>query len=156
MDHITLIKAIQNAFDGVQLGNGISLREARLHDDSETDPKKFEQARALDDETRWFELTKAEIEEFGDTLPFMDAEGYKFYLPAFMIYALQNPKSESVAADWTIYSLESDRLQRFHVFNEKQKRVIRLFLEYCANDDYHYDAEEADKALRYWSASKKS
>ena len=73
-----------------------------------------------------------------------------------MIYALQNPKSESVAADWIIYSLEADRLQRFHVFNEKQKRVIRLFLEVCANDDCHYDAEEANKALRYWSASKKS
>ena len=75
MNASTLIKAIQKAFHDVRLGNGLSIREARLHDNLETDPMKFEQARAFDDETHWYEIPEEKIEEFGDTLPFLDAEG---------------------------------------------------------------------------------
>jgi len=53
---------------------------------------------AEDHEQHWQELSDADIEEFCSILPWLDDEGLRFYLPAFMSYALRRFPSEGQRA----------------------------------------------------------
>jgi hypothetical protein len=81
----------------------------------------------------------------------MDPEGFRYYLPAFMSYALRRyADSTSVAVDSAIWALKWSVLSRarFKQFNKDQSQVICRFLRFMAQySDGAADEEKARSAL---------
>jgi hypothetical protein len=110
----------------------------------------------------WSDITDKVIEYHYDALSFISPEGYKFILPAFMTYALNNPESDKLVENSTIYSLMApDRFRnpiqfewftlKTSQFNNEQVDAIILFLEYEEHKDWIAPPNNATKALEgYW------
>ena len=149
MNASDLINIISDAFNDVQLDDGTSITQARLLDDYINDVQSLALARDIDKEKSWEEVKDTKIEELSDGLPFLDAKGFRYYLPAFMSYALRNPCSEFLAVDSAIYNSYDDNLDRFHIFNPAQKNAIKVFLQFCIESKY-YDTSTASEAIKKW------
>lgn len=81
---------IQSTFSSIPRPSRVTKRVAIALDDKwYPNGKRCQELYALDLEQRWHDLTDAEIEEFCSILPWLDDEGFRFYLPAFMDYALR-------------------------------------------------------------------
>lgn len=148
-----LIKDIREAFADVERGEGITLSQARTIDDYRPLDEQ-QKARELDTDKHWYEISNKKIERLCDTLAFLDAEGMRYYIAPFLIYALEYPESDCPAGDNLIVNLASDdRLSDFAIFNAAQSNVIARYLQFRA-EDFEIDpvyAEEATKALqKYW------
>jgi len=158
MDKAELLKLIENAFKKVALGDGIGLYEAIALDDYASD-KKIAKARKKDRELwkKWTEIPFDVIESFSSALCFVDKEGMRFLLPAFMSFAVEKyGESASMSVDSPIYTLD----RGFSIFdgkddflNKEQKNAIAQFLKFMertAGDDY-VDAQFASNAyIKYW------
>lgn len=132
-----LIDEISHAFDGVRRGNGITLHQARVLDDYWEDAEKEAEARAEDTDTRWQDVPDAWMEEFGDDLPFInDPEGFRYYIPAFMIWTLKYyTSSDSVVTSAVAETLgyrpsDPDRLRRYSLLTNEQRRAVAHFLAF--------------------------
>lgn len=149
---------IENAFKKVTLGEGIGLYEAIAIDGCVSD-KKVEKARKKDREEwkKWNEIPLDVIESFSSALCFVDSEGMRFLLPAFMSYAVEKyDKGASQSVDSPIYALDRD----FSIFGGiddfltiEQKNAIAQFLKFMeqnAGEDY-VDSQFASNAyIKYW------
>ena len=100
-----IIAQIEEAFDGVERDDGVTLHEARELDDYGS-PEELAAARAKDTESRWQDIPESWIDKYADTLPFMDVKGFRYYIPAFMIWALKHydDGSGSFADDAALYA----------------------------------------------------
>ncbi|OKH53909.1 hypothetical protein NIES2101_09175 [Calothrix sp. HK-06] len=85
---LQLIERINQTFNGISLEDGLSLHGARALDDwcSMEEARKISQKMA--GKQKWQEIPKELIEELGDSFGFLDSKGFRYYLPAFMIYSL--------------------------------------------------------------------
>lgn len=154
----TLIDEIHLAFKGVKLGNGISWREAAVLDDYGTIAQR-QAARALDESEDWTAIPFSFISDlkYQDVMPFIDATGLRFYLPAYMIYILKEYKhSNSLIVHSTIYTLtrKSTVLELKVILNEAQQQAIIHFLECCLilGDDYLDLHKVAERLEAYWKS----
>ena len=148
-----LVKDIRGAFANVERGEGTTLSEARAMDDY-CSPEEQKKARALDTDTRWWEIPNAKIEELYDAFTFLDAEGMRYYVAPFMIYDLENPESEWPAGDWVVGQLErTDIADSFAIFSSAESAVIARYLQARA-EDVETDPVHAKVAIRalsqYW------
>jgi len=91
-----LLALIEEAFDGVERGEGITLHQARVIDDYGSDEDVFA-ARKLDTEERWQDvpvsvLSVSPLRERKNTqfLDFLDPAGFRYYLPFAMSFAIRN------------------------------------------------------------------
>src|SRR4051794_10621110 len=102
-----LLDDIEAAFGDVRLGEGVSLHQARAIDDYKG-ADEIAEARKLDTEERWQDISDATIDELSDTLTFLDADGFRFYIPRFIVYVLTDASGErgSWADEGTIYTLQ--------------------------------------------------
>lgn len=134
-----LIQEITLAFDGVARGNGVTLHEATVIDSYGT-PAERAKARATDTEKRWQDVPARDIREIDAALSFLDAEGLNYYIPAYLIWYLQNIDNtaahrsntfESIPFHLT-YQMEGSRLDRFERFTREQGRAIAHFLIFVA------------------------
>lgn len=131
-----IIAAIQSAFSRVQRGNGISLHEADAIDDY-ADETQRRQARLLDTDVHWWEIAPEQLEKFHNALVFMDAEGYRYYIPAYMTQALRTYKVGSLALDAAISSLfpvTEGASVLYALLDHAQKRSIAQFLWFFATE----------------------
>ena len=96
---------------------------------------------------------------FFSALSFVDPQGFRYYIPAFMRFALRHYKdSTSPAIDYAIYHLGHRHVQREHkearftVLDESQTGVICRFLRFMAEyTDGQADEAAARQALEgYW------
>lgn len=154
----TIIEQIERAFAGVRRGS-ITLHEAEVIDDCGTDAER-RRARARDTEEDWRDVSDGAIRECPDALTFVDPQSWRFYLPAYMRYALRHSKSRRNAAfDHAIYSLDKGgdrslaehKLQRFRTLNLEQACAVRSFLAFASENDAFCDSVVAASALGYWS-----
>jgi len=92
-DKLALIMEIQRAFRNVERGNGVTLHETEAIDFYGSDEER-RNARAKDTDRNWQEVDDRWIEEFGGVggLSFLDEEGFRYYLPAYMTYWLRTRK----------------------------------------------------------------
>lgn len=150
-----LIAAIRAVFDGVRRGSGTSLHEAEAFDDWKPADVAI-RARALDTEQDWQDIADSAIEKFHYALSYMDAEGYRFHLPRFMIWALEHPdyKGPTIARDAATYSLNChDERLRDHIrekwllLSDEQRRIIARFLTFIVTSGLRYDRYSAARAL---------
>jgi hypothetical protein len=84
-----LIAEITAAFDGVEREDGITLHEAQALDDRMSEAEQ-RAARSRDTEERWQDVPDKDIAWCSSALSFLDGKGFRYYFPAFMIYALKH------------------------------------------------------------------
>jgi len=155
----TLIDEIDQAFSGVRLEDGISLNMTK-YNDSGGSVKQFEEKARFDERDDWHRIPDDTLEKFTVTFSFTDLKGFRFYIPAYMIWTLRNHrKSDSIIGSMTIYAIDPDhyifgQVRFFDWFSMPQIVVMVKFLEYCcANEETLDDVvarENLQKISRSW------
>ncbi|CAB9509518.1 expressed unknown protein [Seminavis robusta] len=143
-----LIAQIQEAFKGVQLeDDGTSLQQTELLD-AGRDPSDLE-GLPTDERDDWTAILDRTLEDFGVVFSFTDKKGYKFYLPAYMIWTIRHHPSteylekratQALNVDAAIYALNPDTYQFESVsfvkwFSTLQIQAIIKFLEYSTRHE---------------------
>ncbi|MCW3095898.1 MAG: hypothetical protein JWL77_1516 [Chthonomonadaceae bacterium] len=156
--HTALIAQIRMAFAGVTRMGGVSLHEADVIDGYGS-PQQRNAARKLDTDRVWWEVPDADIERYHWILSFLDATGFRYYIPAYMTWTLAHYEhSESDSGDKTIYALDcgerrnDHKLQYFKLFSREQSEAVCAFLRFMEDDPTGMaDSGAALGALkRYW------
>jgi len=156
----SIIEAIRLAFAGVVRGK-ITLHEAEVIDSYGSKEERAE-ARRLDSESRWGRVPDSHIEECTTALCHLDPAGWKYYVPAYMIWSLQYfRESDSLVSDHTIYTFDPQMddprlreyaLARHRLLDEAQSRAVCRFLRYMAANDGCVNGRAAKAALAaYWA-----
>ena len=154
-----LIAEIRIAFKDILLDDGISLHEARAID-ANASAQQREYARKLDTDTRWESVLDEWIAKFYDVFPFFDLKGFRYYLPAYMVWSIRHfEESVSPSSDSIIYNLGPSLVaparnqQIFASFDLAQCRAIYAFLKFMEANPLHADADAATEALEaYWKS----
>jgi hypothetical protein len=131
-----LIKAIELAFAGVRLEDGISLREAIVLDNDGTDEDRH-RARSQDELEDWRKIPEETIGLHSASLAFLDAKGMRFYLPAFMRFALRHfRRIDLPSIDCTLFALDytpgssaEDVDIVFAGLSEEQRKTLKKALD---------------------------
>ena len=84
-----LLTLIENAFEGVERGEGITLHQAHVIDEYGSD-EDFLAAGKLDTEERWQDIPDSLLSENPQFHNFLDPAGFRYYLPATMSFAIRN------------------------------------------------------------------
>jgi hypothetical protein len=156
MDRDEIIREIESAFAGVTLGDGIGVFEAWAIDRNASD-KELKKARERDCRNDWKEISESDLEEHYSALCFMDDDGVRFSLPAYMRFALRNyDKSQSLSVDAAIHALERGLVPAVNgltIFTASQQAAIARFLRFMVVDvgDDWVDADTASAAYElFW------
>ena len=161
-----LIKAIEQAFDGVERST-TSLRQFLLTDQfglsRDITDKEWTQAGKSRIDSMWQDIPDSELEECNCLLAHMQAEEFQYFLPAYLRYAVKHYKKpiwETDIIGSVVYSLypssKRDDLYLYNVrqlslLNEAQKFAVVKFLHFVANSADYVQRPDAIKALeRYW------
>ena len=155
LDRDELINELERAFEGVNLGEGIGIHQA-MAIDSYAGERALEINKKLDDWKDWKEIPD-ELMEYGNgALSFMDAEGLRFALPAFMRYCLRYFMSSGwTTVDAPIYALArglKPSRGELLVLTQEQKEIIAKFLRFLILEGRDYvDSEAASIAYEvHW------
>tara|TARA_R110002072_G_scaffold271010_1_gene430802 strand:- start:16164 stop:16799 length:636 start_codon:yes stop_codon:yes gene_type:complete len=84
-----LIDQIHTVFKDVKLGDGITLCEAGAIDSYGTD-KELALAREMDQDIHWTQVDIEYADPGSSAMFFVDAAGFRFYLPAYLVYTLKH------------------------------------------------------------------
>jgi hypothetical protein len=159
---------IREAFAGVRLGNGVSLRQAEAIDHysarwplAEFD--RLPQSEVTDD---WSLVPEEELRR--DNAAHLDPEGLRYYLPALMLWLLDHYNDEQLLFDspaaltviGTISAVapwEEFREHQYRIydtfFSEQQRRAIAAYVQ-ALPELVALDSEDAalvERSLRdYW------
>lgn len=144
-----LIEQIKSAFLGVKLGNGIGLKEADGIDDY-ADKETLASYRLTDEKEDWSAISVDNLNRYHCSLSYFDAEGMRFYLPAYLIAELKGEYRQKLI--FTLTDVDEHSKQKFSLLNDKQRQAVRRFLEWAMDDeDYQFDREKIIEArLHYW------
>jgi hypothetical protein len=150
----TLIRTIRAAFQGVERGDGISISEAHVIDGYGCEEAR-RLARRSDPGGAWEDLPRDHLEYGALAIVFLDGEGLRYYLPAFMVHSVIRP-SESDLPDLTIQALVHPPSvdERFELLSARQREAVCLFLRYFADAEMalFVDTDAARRALeRGWA-----
>ena len=91
-----LISEVSTAFADVTLEAGVTLHEAMAMDEWKPREEQLA-ARKLDTDQRWQDVSEEFILAGNSAATFLDAKGFRYYLPAFIIYGLKNWDSSSTS-----------------------------------------------------------
>jgi Family of unknown function (DUF6714) len=126
---------IRMAFRGVTLGRGISLRQARLGVGFQDAVRNAHSASPTYQEITddWSRVPLDELEH--DCIAQLDALGFRYYIPALMLSALNHYESSSLRVIGTLTGLYPKKddsweyhMQRYSLLNPAQKTAIARFL----------------------------
>ncbi len=147
-----LIHTIQQVFSGVELGDGVSWREADVIDDyGSAEARK--RARDLDEKKDWEKIPMELIGNmrYQSVLSFLDPQGLKFHLPPCMIYVINHYKtSNSAIVESLIFTLAQDRAigGLKNVLTNEQINCTITFLNWCKGlKEFEWDKEKIEYAL---------
>lgn len=137
-----LVRSIEEVFATVPKPR-LTLRVARAMDDNEYDQLG---QRESDDGyyEAWSGVASEDIEHFHDVFPWLNPEGVRFYLPAYMVNALEKPiplnGSCWLTSAFTVQVLNERCLR---LFEPDQLQALQEFLELLfreeVRDDYFED-----------------
>lgn len=155
-----LFDRIDRTFDGVILGDGVSLHETSVIDHYGTDEERLA-ARNPDEKLDWRKLIDApdltRLFSIGPSgLSFLDAEGLRFHLPACLWRVVRDPEDgetgnmlESLMFQLT--HLSEYTLGRLAILNDSQRDCVRDVLVNL-RDVWELKDSELDRAIEdYWS-----
>ena len=156
IDTAPLIAEITAAFDGVSREGGIALSEGAVIDDYGCDEERAE-ARLLDTDTRWQDVTDDDITQHWASLEFTDAIGFRYYIPAWMIKDLRGYNAQyGISSDAVSYlrtPSNAHTKEIYRLLTPPQCKAIYHFVEFIANYGHKdYDGKKAATYLEgYWN-----
>ncbi|MCP4354175.1 MAG: hypothetical protein GY793_00820 [Proteobacteria bacterium] len=110
------------------------MRVARAIDDY-VSSDKYEALREKDNEEKWQDISDKDVETYNDILPFLDPVGFRYYIPRYMLWTLNNyTVSDLSISDLTIYAF-SECFEEWQILNAEQKVACLEFLKYCSDDN---------------------
>jgi len=152
-----LIEQIRQAFAGVTLGAGIGLWQADAIDDYGDEGEQSE-ARKRDELYDWSRIPTADL-GFSN-LCFVDADGMRFLLPAYMVDFVQRRVARHHRSDAALYAVTSMTdytRSQFTSLDARQRAAVAAFLRwYLRNEEASGggDVEAITRALRdYWEST---
>ena len=153
-----LIKAIETAFDGVQLSDSDpTLADCIMAEDWFSEESK-EIAKGKDLRTDWKNIQDEWIEKYDFAFSFGNQFTTQFLLPAYLIWILKYARStDSSTPDRTIYEIsdlckdkqiDEQGKRKIDCLSAPQLSCIKKFLKYMINQHpNHCHLEAAEKAL---------
>jgi hypothetical protein len=93
---------------------------------------------------RWDTISDKKLEKNFDELPIHSDEGFRYFLPAYLLYSLKHFDARSEVFQFTVYVLSPGKEEsgmaawhrrRFSLFTAKQMQVIYEFLELILKDE---------------------
>jgi len=147
-----LIELIHRAFDGVRLDDGESLNMTEYNDSGGCQPEFKEKAKH-DERDNWTAISDETLEQFTVTFSFTDLKGFRFYIPAYMIWAIRHHRtSDSIIADHTVYAIDPthylfETIPFWQWFTRDQVAAMTQFLEYAVRNDNSLDGKVARENL---------
>ena len=147
-----LVDLVHHAFADVRLDDGVSLNMTEYNDSGGCMPEFREKARD-DERDDWTVIPDETLEQFTVTFSFTDLKGFRFYIPAYMIWTVRNHRtSDSIIADQTIYSIDPshylfETIPLWQWFTGEQIDAMTQFLEYAARNDDTLDGKVAKENL---------
>jgi len=148
-----LIHEITRAFEDIKRGDGVTLHQAIALDDR-LNNHEIMKARNKDQEKNWQELELSDLSAKESALCFLDAEGFRYYLPAFMIAALEGHVDYGTlffhltrVYPCSLRESSPDKVVAKYCFNTEHVRVISIYLRFVI-DDMLYELE----AVERWEA----
>jgi hypothetical protein len=154
MNSTELILTIQEAFQDVKLEDGVSLNMTEYNDSGGYKAEHYKQLAVDDERDDWQKIDDETLEKFTVTFCFTDWKGFRFYIPAYMTWAIKHPESNCVIGDFTIYALDPSSISKKNerpfdkILNKQQIEAIVLFLEHCIENDDRCDAKSAATNLK--------
>lgn len=128
-----LIEEIAVTFKDVTLEDGIGINESDSIEMGERD-SVINTARNQDRSwwNTWSDIEDKYISSYSSVMDYMDAQGIKWVLPAYMTYIVKHYKEGSFSIDSTIYVLEEGALgaDGLELYTIEQKKVIAKFLQF--------------------------
>ena len=143
-----LVAFIRRAFAGVTLGDGVSLNMTEYNDSSGY-ASEFKKMARYDERDDWAAIPDKTLEQFTVTFSFTDREGFRYYIPAYMIWTIRHHRvSDSIIADNTIYAIDPchylfEKVPFLKWFTAEQVDAMTKFLEYAVANEGTLDAEIA-------------
>jgi hypothetical protein len=151
-------RKIRQAFAGVTLGAGVSLRQAVASDDGRSySPAEWDALKTADVVDDWSRVPPSTLET--DCLAFLDGEGFRYYLPILMLSVLDEYDPGSRRVIGTLLGLYPKKesfeyaMERYAALSTNQKRAVATFLEALPDlvSLWPSDAAIVRRALRnYW------
>jgi hypothetical protein len=113
---------------------------------------------------RWWAADDELIDENFDDLPLFTPEAYHYYLPAFLLRALDTFDPDNLVVQFCVYNLSPTKTPvddpwyraRLNQFTSEQISVIAKFLVYIQEDEKFYDYyADVERGLRkFWRVAK--
>ena len=147
-----LIEQIQSAFANVKRHDGITLHQAIAMDDYRSDEEVLA-ARLQDTETHWTEISRETLINFESALSFMDEQGTRYHLPAFMIASLEGHISHCIPFFKLTRMLGSvrnstpDQVIATYGFDQQQRLAIAAFLRFVVGEQGENAESQAELNL---------
>ncbi|MDI9238271.1 hypothetical protein QLQ15_05015 [Lysobacter sp. LF1] len=155
-------ETIELAFDGVPRPS-MSLRQFLLTDErglaGDITEEEWRLAGIIRTDSRWQDISDLEIEHCECQLAHMQAEEFRYYLPAYMVYSIvhaNRPIWESSVPGGVIFGLTPSseaplyNLLQYSLLQLDQRNAIAEFLRYMASNAAVYLREDAEGALTFW------
>ncbi len=136
---------IRDAFSGVELGNGIGLFEGDGMD-SYADEGTLEEMRQKDREFRdWEEISPRDLQRCYSSLSYVDEEGMRFLLPAFITAQLEsrNPSFDVIPMLLHLVPFRNcdGKSNVFRLLEKRQRLAISRFIKHEAlRHTFNHDA----------------
>jgi hypothetical protein len=142
---------IAEAFDGVRREEGVTLHEA-LEMDGYGTPGQCAQARLLDTDEYWQEVRGEDLERFG-VLSYLDAKGFRYYLPAYMSWELWRFRAlGALLRSPLLFHLDTSESRRFTILYHLQSWAVYRYLRFVSDYAWENHASDARSAVaKYWS-----
>lgn len=150
-----VIKLIEETFKDVRRDGGVTLHQMDVLDAYGSE-LEFKEAGLKDTETTWQEIPSGKLSTFQLSITFLDAKGFRFYLPAFMRHALLTFGSDhGIEGDGVINSLyrgpEDDfRKENFRLLATEERECIAAFLHILAIADPDGSSEARRGLKKGW------
>jgi hypothetical protein len=144
---------VNQAFRGVRLGNGVGLQQGKGLDEY-ADEATLRELRSNDEATDWSRIPLKHLNRYLSSLSFMDEEGMRFHLPAFLLADLRDELSTGDVLFYLCYSHGSDA-DHFKLLSNEQRNAVRQFvLLRLADPHYEFQKPTIEKSLdRYWKSA---
>ncbi len=145
-----LINLIHIAFQDVQLGDGIGLREALGLDDYE-DESTCAAYREKDEKTNWISIPLKALQSCNSSPSFFDANGFRFHLPAYMCADLSEDYGYGFINSLTCFKIL--KYDRYLTLKPSERMAVRVYLLYqLDHPDNTFGRDDIEKALNnYWT-----
>lgn len=129
-----VIQALSQAFEGVVLGDGVALLEGDAMDNPMLSPEECKEYRSQSEHNDWKKIEPDDLREYENAFSFMDAEGMRFNLPAYLIADLKEPDFLCCVGycvtDIDLLKEGTYARERFSLLNREQKDAVAMYIEY--------------------------